>query len=269
MFPTLLKIGSFGIHTYGVMMALGVFLSLWFLYIQAKKQGLEASRIMDMAFFTLLVALAGAKLTLLFGSFSYYTKNFRELLNLARSGGVFQGGLVAGVVFALWYLRRYRIPTWKTGDIVGPSLALAHTFGRVGCFFAGCCFGRPSSGFLGVTFHSEYAHNLTALPLDSPIHPVQLYEATLNFLNFIFLFILLKRKRFDGQVFSFYVISYSLIRYFTEFYRGDHPEKAFLIKNASPYLTMTFPQLFCIIGIIAGISLYFILKKRKRACFYE
>ncbi|UCC39216.1 MAG: prolipoprotein diacylglyceryl transferase, partial [Candidatus Aminicenantes bacterium] len=78
-------------------------------------------------------------------------------------------------------------------------------------------------------------------------------------------FLLLRKKKFDGQVFPFYIINYSVIRFFTEYYRGDHPDRAFLIKNPSSYLSFSFPQLFCILGIAGGVILLLILKKRKSA----
>lgn len=265
MYPILLKIGPLTIHTYGFMMAVGVAFALWFLFVQAKKQDLPSSKIIDMAFYTIIVSLIGAKLILLVGNFSYYMHYWRELLSLARSGGVFQGGLTFGTLFALWYFRRHKIPTWKTADIVGPALALGHGFGRIGCFSAGCCFGRESFLPWGVIFKSKYASDLTGIPLGIPLHPTQLYESALNFLNFFVLFLILKKKRFDGQVFSFYIINYSIIRYFVEFYRGDHPDKAFLFRNPSPYLSLSVPQLFCIIGLIAGVALLLILRKRKSA----
>ncbi|MEA3420865.1 MAG: prolipoprotein diacylglyceryl transferase family protein, partial [Acidobacteriota bacterium] len=180
-------------------------------------------------------------------------------------GGVFQGGLAFGFVFALWYLHKHRIPKWKTADIVGVAIALAHGFGRIGCFCAGCCFGRECTMPWGVTFHSEYSHNLTGIPIETALHPTQLYESVLNFLNSLILFIILKKKKFDGQVFSFYIINYSIIRFFVEFYRGDHPDNTYLIKNPSPYMSLSFPQLFCIVGLITGLVMIFILKKKKRA----
>jgi phosphatidylglycerol:prolipoprotein diacylglycerol transferase len=265
MYPILVKIGPITIHTYGFMMALGVAMAIWFVYVQGKKQGLQAEKLVDMAFFTIIIALIGAKLVLLFSNFSYYMKYPGEIFSLARSGGVFQGGLAAGLIFALWYLHKHRIPTWKTGDVVGPALALGHGFGRIGCFSAGCCYGRECPNFLGVTFHNEYSHNLTGIPINESLHPVQLYESVLNFLNFFILFWVLRKKRFDGQVFMLYIMNYSIIRYFTEFYRGDHPDKAVLIKGSSPYLSLTYPQVFCILGFIVGLVLYLILKKRKVA----
>ncbi len=265
MWPVLVKIGSVSIHTYGFMMALGVALALWFVYVQAKKTGLQASKLVDMAFYTIIVSLVGAKVVLFLGNISYYTRYPSELLSLARSGGVFQGGLFFGVIFALWYLRKHRLPTWKVGDLAGPAIALGHGFGRLGCFSAGCCYGRECSLPWGLEFHNQYSHNLTGIPLNTALHPVQLYESLLNFTNFLLLAIILKKKKFDGQVFSLYIINYSIIRFFVEFYRGDHSEDLFLINNPSPYLSLSYPQLFCLVGLLAGLTLYFILKKRQSA----
>ncbi|MBN1221888.1 MAG: prolipoprotein diacylglyceryl transferase [Candidatus Aminicenantes bacterium] len=265
MFPVLIKIGPVSIHTYGFMMALGVASALWFVFRQAKKYDLPASRLIDMGFYTIIIALIGAKLILFVGNFSYYTRYPKELFSLARSGGVFQGGLAFGIVFALWYLRKHKLPVWKTADLVGPALALGHGFGRIGCFAAGCCYGRACAQPWGISFLNEYSHDLTGIPQSTPLHPTQLYEAVLNFLNFGILFLVLRRKKFDGQVFPFYIINYSIIRFIVEFYRGDHPDKAYLIKNSSPYLSLSYPQVFCLIGLVGGLLLFFFLKKRSRA----
>lgn len=265
MFPILFKVGPLTIHAYGFMMAVGVAFALWFLFVQAKKQGLNAPKIIDAAFYTIIISLLGAKLILFIGNLSYYLKYPLEIFSLARSGGVFQGGLAFGILFALWYFHKHRIPTWKVADIIGPALALGHGFGRIGCFSASCCYGRECSLPWGVTFQNEYAHNLTGVPLNTSLHPTQLYEAGLNFLNFLLLFLVFRKKTFHGQVFSLYIINYSIIRYFVEFYRGDHLEGVFLIRGSSPYLSFSLPQLFCLLGLIGGVLLYLILRKRKSA----
>ncbi|MGB8952478.1 MAG: prolipoprotein diacylglyceryl transferase [Candidatus Aminicenantales bacterium] len=262
MFPILIKLGPLTIHTYGFMMAVGVAFGLWFLFVQAKKQNLPVPRIIDAAFYILLISLAGAKLVLFISNFSYYMKYPKELFWMARTGGVFQGGLAFGVIFALWYFRKHRIPTWKVADLIAPALALGHGFGRIGCFSAGCCYGRECAVPWGVTFHNEYANNLTGIPQATALHPVQLYEAGLNFLNFLILFLVLRKKTFDGKVFSLYIINYSLIRFFTEFYRGDHPDKAYLIQGSSPFFSLSVPQFFCILGLFIGIFLWMVLKKQ-------
>jgi phosphatidylglycerol:prolipoprotein diacylglycerol transferase len=263
--PILFKLGPLTIHSYGFMMALGVALGLWFIYRQAKKQGLNAPRLLDAAFYIMIVALVGAKLILFVGNAGYYFKNPKELIWVARTGGVFQGGLAFGVLFALWYFRRHKMPTWKIADLVVPALALGHGFGRIGCFLAGCCYGTECALPWKTTFTSEYAHNLTGIPLGTPLHPVQLYEAALNFLNALILFLVLKKKRFDGQVFSLYILNYSIIRYITEFFRGDHAERVFLLRGPSPFLSVTYPQLFCLIGLAASFLMLKIFAKRAAA----
>jgi len=260
-----IPLGPLTIYSYGLMMALGVGLGLWFVYVQAKKQGLPAPRVLDAAFYILLISILGAKLILLFSDFSRYTRNPKELLNLARSGGVFQGGLIFGVLFALWYFRRHKLPTWKMADLMGPALALGHGFGRIGCFAAGCCYGRECSLPWGVTFNNPKAEQITGIPLGIERHPVQLYEAILNFLNFMVLFLILRKKRFDGQVFVFYIMNYSVIRFFTEYFRGDHPAKSILIRGATPISSLTWPQFFCVLSLIIGLGMYFIFKKRHVA----
>ena len=263
MFPVLFRLGPLTVHSYGLLMAVGVGLGLWFLYAQSKKQGLDAVRVADAGFYTILVALVGAKFVLLVKDFSFYTRYPSELLSLARSGGVFQGGLAFGVVFALWYFRKRRLPTWKLADIVGPALALGHAFGRVGCFLAGCCYGRVCEVPVGVTYGSDYAHSLTGIPLGEKLYPVQLFEAALNVLNFAVLFLILRRKRFDGQVFAFYILNYSVIRFFTEYFRGDHAGQTYLIQGASPWASLSYPQFFSLVGFAAALLLMMFMGKRS------
>ena len=265
MLPILVKIGPLAVHSYGLLMALGVGLGMWFLYVQAGKQGLDAPKLLDAAFYTILVSLLGAKFILFLGNFSYYTSYPRELFSLARSGGVFQGGLTFGVIFALWYFHRKKIPTWGAADVLSPALALGHGFGRIGCFLAGCCYGRVCDAPWGAVYGNEYAHELTGVPLGVRVHPVQIYEAILNFANFLVLFLVLKKKRFQGQIFGLYVINYSVIRFITEYFRGDHSDKTYLFQGSTPLLSMSFSQVYCVLGLAAGILFTIVMKKRKRA----
>jgi phosphatidylglycerol:prolipoprotein diacylglycerol transferase len=265
MHPILVKIGPLTVHTYGFMMAIGVAAAMWFIYVQAKKAGLDAPKLMDASFYTIIVSLLGAKLILFLGSLSYFLRYPKELFSLARSGGVFQGGLTFGFIFALWYFHKVKIPTWRAADIIAPALALGHGFGRIGCFSAGCCYGSECAAPWGVTFKNIYAHDLTGIPLNTPIYPVQLLEAALNFLNFFVLFLVLRKKRFDGLVFSLYIINYSVIRFITEYFRGDHPDRAFFLRGSTAFSSLSYPQLYCILGLLAGVALAVIMGRRKSA----
>ena len=97
------------------------------------------------------------------------------------------------------------------------------------------------------------------------LHPVQLYEAALNFLNFGVLFFILRRKTFDGLIFSLYIVNYSVIRFITEYFRGDHADKVYFIRGATPFASLSYPQLFCVRGVLGGVALAVILRRRQRA----
>ena len=263
MHPILFKIGPLTIHSYGFFMALGVAAGLGLLYRQARRRGLDANRLIDAAFYIMIVSLVGAKLILFLGDFSYYVSHPKELLWIARSGGVFQGGLAFGVLFALWYFRKYKLPTWKIADVVAPALALGHGFGRIGCFLAGCCYGRACRLPWAANFQDAYAHSLTGVPIHQDLHPVQLYEAVLNFGNALVLYLLLRRNKTDGRVFSFYVINYAVIRFFTEMFRGDHSASGYLFEGPSAYLSLSVSQGFCLVALAAGLILLRVFAKRS------
>ena len=222
MYPILFEIGGFPVYTYGLLLAAAYLLGLQFALVRARKRGLDANRVMDLGIWIIVSALVGAKLLLLIVDFDNFTSNPAELLNLARSGGVFYGGLIAAVAVALWYLRRHRMPVWTVTDIFAPGIALGHVIGRLGCLFAGCCFGRPTDVPWAITFHNEFAARNVGTPLGIPLHPTQLYEAGAELLILLFLLFTERRGRyFPGRTFWTYMFLYGVSRFIIEFYRYD------------------------------------------------
>jgi len=120
-----------------------------------------------------------------------------------------------------WYVHREGIPFLKAADVFAPGIAIGHALGRIGCFAAGCCYGRPTHVPWAVTFTNPLANQLVGTPLNIPLHPTQLYEFVAEVLNFAVLYWLVKRKRFEGQVIGLYMFLYGIERYFIEFVRGD------------------------------------------------
>src|SRR5438477_3296343 len=177
MYPRLFELGPITLYTYGVLLAAAYLLGLKFAMVRAKARGLDAVRILDLGIYIIISALIGAKLLLLVTDFRSFRADPRELLTLARSGGVFYGGLILAVIVAVWYIRRVGLPLWTTCDVFAPGLALGHVVGRFGCFFAGCCYGRPTTVAWGITFKDPFAALNAGTPLDIPLHPTQLYEA--------------------------------------------------------------------------------------------
>ncbi|MEW6457349.1 MAG: prolipoprotein diacylglyceryl transferase [Acidobacteriota bacterium] len=261
MHPVLIKIGSLEIHTYGFLLAIGFLLGIWILSYNAKKFGLSSKKMVDFVFYVLIISLVGAKLFLFLSEFQFYITNPKEILNLLRAGGHFYGGLIFGILFSVWHLRKNNLPVLKTGDIVVPSLALGHAFGRLGCLSAGCCYGRPSNLFLSIIFSDPLASQNTGVPLGIPLYPTQLIEAIFNFLNFGFLFFLLKKRKYDGQVFFFYIINYSVARFVLEYFRGD-PDRGYLITGTSAFTSFSIPQFISSIGIIASLLFFFYFRKK-------
>ena len=138
---------------------------------------------MDLGIYIIISALIGAKLLLLVTDFQTFRNNpARAASACSRSGGVFYGGLILAVVVALIYIRRVGLPLWTTCDVFAPGIALGHVIGRFGCFFAGCCWGKPTTLPWAITFTDPFAAANVGTPLNVPLHPTQLYEAGAEFL---------------------------------------------------------------------------------------
>jgi phosphatidylglycerol:prolipoprotein diacylglycerol transferase len=222
MYPRLLELGPITVYTYGVLLAAAYLLGLKLAMVRAKSRGLDEARVLDLGIYIIISALIGAKLLLFVTDFQTFKNDPRELLTLARSGGVFYGGLILAVVVALWYIRRVGLPLWTTCDMFAPGIALGHVIGRFGCLFAGCCYGKPTTEPWGITFTDQFARDNVGTPLGVPLHPTQLYEAGAELLILVFLLTTERRGRpFAGRTFWLYMLLYALSRYVIEIFRGD------------------------------------------------
>jgi phosphatidylglycerol:prolipoprotein diacylglycerol transferase len=231
MFPRLLtlpafelfgrSLGPFTLHSYGFLLAIAFLVGLWVASRQARRAGLDPGRVTDMAVWVLIAGLVGAKLLLVLVDWRYFGGNPSQLLSIFQSGGVFYGGLIGGALVAWWYARRHGLPGWRTADVLAPGVVLGQAIGRLGCFAAGCCWGKVCTLPWAVTFTDVYAARAVGTPLDTPLHPSQLYESLAAFLIFAFLLWLAPRKTFHGQVVLSYIALYSAVRFALEFLRGD------------------------------------------------
>jgi phosphatidylglycerol:prolipoprotein diacylglycerol transferase len=144
------------------------------------------------------------------------------LLSIARSGGVFYGGLILAVGVAFWYIARHRLPFWTTCDVFAPGIALGHVTGRLGCLAAGCCYGTPTDVPWAITFTNPLAAANVGTPLGIPLHPTQVYEAGAELMILGLLLGTERRGRlFAGRTFWAYMFLYALSRFVVEFFRGD------------------------------------------------
>jgi phosphatidylglycerol---prolipoprotein diacylglyceryl transferase len=219
---TIPRFGTVTVYTYGVLLAAAYLFGLQLALKRAKARHLDSTRVMDLGIYIIISALVGAKLLLLVTDFQTFRSNPAELLNLVREGGVFYGGLIVAVTVALLYIKRVGLPLWTTCDVFAPGIALGHVIGRFGCFFAGCCFGKPTNVPWAITFTDPFAAANVGTPLNVPLHPTQLYEAGAELLILIFLLTTEKwGRKFAGRTFWLYMLLYSASRFVIEFYRGD------------------------------------------------
>jgi phosphatidylglycerol:prolipoprotein diacylglycerol transferase len=228
MYPRLFELGPITVYTYGVLLASAYLLGLKLAMMRAEARGLDAARVLDLGIYIIISALIGAKLLLLVTDFSTFRNDPRELLTLARSGGVFYGGLILAVVVSVWYIRRIRLPLWTTCDVFAPGIALGHVIGRFGCLFAGCCYGRPTTKPWGIVFTDSFAAANVGTPIGVPLHPTQLYEAGAELLILGLLLTTERRGRtFEGRTFWLYMFLYAISRYIIELFRGDERGSVF------------------------------------------
>jgi len=218
MFPRLFQIGSFSLPTYGALVAIAFLTALWLTSRFAKERGLNSEKVVNLGVYCALVGMLGAKVLMIVMDPEYRAHPAeiftRETL---QSAGIFYGGFIAALIFAFFYMRRQNLPVLSTADLFAPGVAIGHGIGRLGCFAAGCCWGKPTSLPWAVTFTSKDA--TTGVPLGVPLHPTQLYEAFAEAIICLILIWRLKRSHQDGQIIGLYFLLYGMVRFAVEFLR--------------------------------------------------
>jgi phosphatidylglycerol:prolipoprotein diacylglycerol transferase len=247
MHPILFEIGSFTIYTYGFLIAIGCLAAFIYMWRSSKMTFDQANTL----FILLIVAgIVGGKLFIVFEDPQTYLRHPARLLS--GSGFVFYGSLLFCIPAMLWYFRKNNMPVLWMLDIMAIVTCIVHGFGRLGCFMAGCCYGLPTDSWLAVIFTDPLCQ---AKPLNTPLHPTQLYEATFIFCLMTALLFLKSRRRFDGQVFLVYLIAYACGRSVIEMFRGDM-ERGFVIDGI-----LSNSQLISL--LVAGVAICFYVKLNR------
>ncbi|HNP20081.1 MAG TPA: prolipoprotein diacylglyceryl transferase [Fulvivirga sp.] len=217
MHPVLFKVGDiYTVYSYGFFIVIGAILGVAYLAWQGKKQfKLTFDQVNTLFLMLLLAGLIGGKLFLFFENPSYYSKNFSALLT--GRGFVFYGSLLFCIPTMLYFFKKHKLPTMPMLDIMAVTTCIVHFFGRIGCFMAGCCHGIEWHGPLAVIFTDKECF----APLNTPLHPTQLYSASVILFIMILLLILKKHQKFDGQLFLTYLMLYAIGRSILEVFRGD------------------------------------------------
>lgn len=223
---------------YGIMFMLGITVSLLFSFLVAsKKSKVKKEDLLYGACFALVGGILGAKLLSILTSIDIIIEYHISFIDVIKNGFVFYGGLLGGALGYFIYAKVYKIPFFDMTDNAVQSLPLGHCFGRIGCFCAGCCYGKETNSFLGVVFtHPADPY----CPVGVKILPTQLFEAGFCLLLFITILIVrIKFKDIKSSILTLiYILSYGIFRFILEFFRGDEARRSFLFFSTSQWISL-------------------------------
>ena len=252
MHPVLISFGKITVYTYGFLIAVGFIVGILLAKQEAARRGQNPEMVMDLSFYIIISAIVGSRLFYAFTTPDVYLKNPLEFFKIWNGGLVFYGGFITALIAAIVYVHLKHLRLWDTADIFAPSIAIGQFFGRLGCFSAGCCYGKICDMPWAVTFRNPDSLAPTGLPL----HPTQLYHASGNLLIFCLLWFMRKKTRFSGQLFWTYVSIYGAVRACLEFYRNDFRGHVF-------FDLFSISQVIGVTMSLTGIVMLVVLKRKN------
>jgi phosphatidylglycerol:prolipoprotein diacylglycerol transferase len=220
-YPKLFQYGSFFIPTYGVLVALAFLAGLWVTLKLARRTGVNTELVTNLVVYAALSGMLGAKLLMIVFDWDHYSANPGDIFSFStlQAAGVYQGGLILAIVTAFLYLHHHKMAWLPTFDMFAPGVALGHAIGRLGCFSAGCCWGKECDLPWAVTFRNPDANALTGVPLRVALHPSQLYELGSEAILFGFLWWRFGKSHKPGAIIGLYLVVSSIMRFLIEFTR--------------------------------------------------
>ncbi|AKL97545.1 prolipoprotein diacylglyceryl transferase [Endomicrobium proavitum] len=256
MYPILIKIGEFSIYSYGFFVALGfLFAVLYLSKVIKKTKIISKDELYSLAVYLIIAAVVGARVLYeLVENFSGFISDPLDVFRVWQGGLVFYGGLIAAVLVFIFYAVKNKKPLLKLSDIFAPAIALGHFFGRLGCFFAGCCYGKPTSQPWAVVFTDP--ETLAQPVAGLHVHPTQLYEALGNFALFAVLALYNKKEHKAGKTLAFYLTGYAVLRFIIEFFRDDY--------RGGDFLGLSVSQIISIFMFAAGIAVLLKLRFKNK-----
>ena len=220
--PVFFSIGSFSIRWYGFLAAMGFLAALLIIQINRRYAKLSSDQVSNIVMLGMISGVVGARIFYVAQNWSFYSAHPSAIIRIDQGGLVFYGGFILAFILVVLYVRKVcRADVVRVLDVMAPALAAAHSLGRIGCFFNGCCYGKPAQIFWAMAYPagSEPYRKYGSLPL----HPVQIYEALLNIILAAILFYIVRKCR-RGTAMASYIFAYGVLRFVDEFFRGDHSD---------------------------------------------
>ena len=245
----LFSIGKFTIHGYGLMIALGFLFALIYGTWQCKKQGLDDDFFFNLAMFVLIFGWLGGKIMFIIVEFKQFL--ISPMSVIGSEGFVVYGGIISGIITIYVYCKIKKMNFFSYIDIIAAAVAINQALGRVGCFLAGCCYGRETDSWVGVVFPEG-----CMAPAGVKLIPTQLFSAAADICMFIILCMIINSKKYiKGVPMAVYMTGYAIGRTIIECFRSDAR------GSVGALSTSQFISIF--IGAVGALLLCLILKKNK------
>ncbi len=219
MHPILVHFFGFSIHSYGVMLAIGFMVGITLAVREAQRTGFDPEKILNLSFWILLSSIVGSRLFHCIVFYREYLRDPLRILKLWEGGLVFYGGFLGAMCASVVYCKIHKLNFWQVSDIIIPSVLIGLMFGRIGCFLAGCCYGKPCGPHfpLGITFKNPLGLGVKNIPL----YPTQLISAANALIIFLLVWWYRTHKRFHGELLAISLLIYSITRSLIELLRDD------------------------------------------------
>lgn len=237
------------IYSYGLMIAIGILFAGTMFLKRGKTKGYDENKLSNLMIISIIMGILGGKLLFIITDLKNIIENPKSILNFGE-GFVVYGGIIFGALTVFLYCKKQKWNVMDIFDCIVPGLAMAQGFGRIGCFLAGCCYGKETDLFLGVKFPID-----SLAPAGVYLHPTQLYSSVFDFALATFLIVYSRDERKKGRIASLYVILYSIGRFIIEFLRNDE-------RGSVAFLSTS--QFIAIFTLILGLVLFNLDKIKGR-----
>jgi len=258
MFPVLFHVGSFAVHTYGVVLMLAFLAALARTYQAAKRlndPGVPPDNILDAGIWMIIVGTVGARLLFVLIDWDSYrhAPNFPlNTLQVWQGGLSFHGGLFGGIGALFGYCLLKRMSVLKVADLFAPSVMIAYVIGRLGCLLNGCCYGAPTTMPWGIRFQDDGV-------LTPPSHPTQLYASLLSLIFVAGLLWLERRRAYYGQISCWYILLAATERFLMEIWRAGTTSD---VVRVGPIHFLTDVQWLCLVMAAVALAGMAVLRRR-------
>jgi phosphatidylglycerol:prolipoprotein diacylglycerol transferase len=258
--PTVVKFGTFAIHSYGLLLAVAFLASIQLFLARGRARGLPEDRLSTLSLWLLVLAILGGRILFVLTHWDEYKGDPVGVFRLWEGGLTLYGGYILAILGGILYVRHARLPAWRVGDAAAPAMALGIGIGRLGCFLNGCCYGLPTKLPWGIQFPPE-SYSSGVFPGER-LHPSQLYMSFAGFALFAILLAMDRKRRFDGWLFWTYIAMDSVLRFLIDFTRY-YDATSFLGKIGG--LSFNMNQLLSVGLIATSLIMLRVLKNRPSA----